>query len=587
MRHAGRLAPLLASLCLLACDGQSLPPHGTAPTGDPCDGPAACAGGLCLQSPFAAGYCSADCSGNACPDGELCRPIGDAVVCLRPCAAKSDCRAGYQCENGACFPACAADSDCPRGTGCAAGECTPLPGNPPGAACAADDECASRDCEPTTRTCRVPCTRDDACPANQTCFPNPVDSDGNGATDALHPICVDRRAGASAPGSPCGKHAECERGACELGRCTLVCAGAGNCGAAETCTGLFAATDEGAAKFRGCLPKQGLIDFNMGVNGDPLLGVPENAVSLSLFVAEKAMNTSYYAGVASLDDAMGSLYNVRTDFYSNPLRYQPSEGTSLIVISSSPNVALRPGTLYTFNPFAQTQSGQNSDYRLRALVKLAEAPPTSGHATLHVFITNLAGGCKVFNAGSAAATLAPWEQKMREIFAGAAITLDEIRYEDVTAPSAIQVKEGAPSPELNNVLKTATQGDTPGNLELVILRRIDAANVQQGFEILGIAGGIPASSGIPGTPHSGAVVSLTSLCADKTQFQFALTAAHELGHTLGLYHNVEQDGRRDQMTDNDADGTSNLMYWAENGGLKQTRISPQQSAALRANPAIR
>ena len=41
------------------------------------------------------------------------------------------------------------------------------------------------------------------------------------------------------------------------------------------------------------------------------------------------------------------------------------------------------------------------------------------------------------------------------------------------------------------------------------------------------------------------------------------------------------------MTDNDRDGMSNLMYWAENGGLKQTKLSPQQLSAMLVNPAIR
>lgn len=486
------------------------------------------------------------------------------------------------------MPACAADGDCRRGFGCTAGECTPLPGNPPGAACTTDADCSSRACDSKTGTCQISCTRDAHCPDGATCFTNPVDTNGDGATDDIHPVCVALRANAAAPGAPCAKPDDCARGTCELGRCIPLCESADDCGdAALGCTGLFAMTDQGATKFKGCLPRRGVVDYDMGLGAGPLLGVPESAVSASLFIAEKRMDIGYYAGLSSLEDTNGFLYDVRTAYYSNSIRYQPLEGASFLVVSNSPLVALRPGTLYSFSPFAQTRAGVNSDYRVRALLKLHDAPFTSGHVGVHVFITDLTGGCATFNAANAAAILGPWEQQMRTIFAAASITIDAFTYLDSGAASSITVKEGAASPELDNLLQTATAPDAPGFLELVIVKRISTANAPQGFEILGIAGGIPAVSGIPGTPHSGAALALTSLCADKTQVQFALTAAHELGHALGLFHNVEQDGQRDQMNDNDGDGTSNLMYWAENGGLTQPRISPQQAAAMRANPVVR
>ena len=122
------------------------------------------------------------------------------------------------------------------------------------------------------------------------------------------------------------------------------------------------------------------------------------------------------------------------------------------------------------------------------------------------------------------------------------------------------------------------------NLELVILRSITNSG-GQAFEVLGVAGGIPAINGIPGTVHSGATVSISSLCMDGTQKQFAFTAAHELGHTLGLYHSTEQNGTKDQMTDNDSDGSSNLMYWSE--ASAQGKLSPQQQAVMLVNPVVR
>ena len=126
--------------------------------------------------------------------------------------------------------------------------------------------------------------------------------------------------------------------------CVPLCERADDCGDATLgCTGLFAMTDQGATKFKGCLPKRGVVDYDMGLGAGPLLGVPESAVSASLFVAEKRMDIGYYAGVSSLEDTNGFLYDVRTAYYSNPIRYQPLSGASFLLVSNSPLVALRPG----------------------------------------------------------------------------------------------------------------------------------------------------------------------------------------------------------------------------------------------------
>jgi hypothetical protein len=79
-------------------------------------------------------------------------------------------------------------------------------------------------------------------------------------------------------------------------------------------------------------------------------------------------------------------------------------------------------------------------------------------------------------------------------------------------------------------------------------------------------------------------ISLNALC-EGGQNAFAITAAHELGHSMGLFHNVEQSGATDSITDDDTDGTNNLMYWLEQSPT-QTHLSPQQGQVLLGNPAV-
>ena len=84
-----------------------------------------------------------------------------------------------------------------------------------------------------------------------------------------------------------------------------------------------------------------------------------------------------------------------------------------------------------------------------------------------------------------------------------------------------------------------------------------------------------------GTPHSGAVVSIANDCG---QSLLGPVAAHELGHTLGLFHSVEQQGQHDPLSDTSVDGSSNLMFWEENSGR---HLSPQQGQVLRNDPKVR
>ena len=89
---------------------------------------------------------------------------------------------------------------------------------------------------------------------------------------------------------------------------------------------------------------------------------------------------------------------------------------------------------------------------------------------------------------------------MRTIYQAAHITIDAFTYADAPkAASTITQSDTSPiSPELDTALATATAKDTEGNLELTIVKHIGSPSAdQQGFEILGIAGGIPASPGIP------------------------------------------------------------------------------------------
>lgn len=102
---------------------------GSARLGDPCEGPASCASGLCAD-----GWCASPCE-LGCTDGDTCEPThGTAGACLpssalgslgERCASGAGCRSGLCLEVSAsprvCTRACALpEDDCPRSFVCRA-----------------------------------------------------------------------------------------------------------------------------------------------------------------------------------------------------------------------------------------------------------------------------------------------------------------------------------------------------------------------------------------------------------------------------------------------------------------------------------
>jgi hypothetical protein len=551
--------------------------------GGPCSGTKDCVAPLQCLTIFPGGYCTADCSTAACPAGELCSAVLGAQVCLKGCTGAADCRSGYQCFQGACQPACGSDSDCGKGFSCQGGTCMVRPGAPVGADCLADDDCSSQLCN--LRKCATPCDHDNLCGATQTCSLNAIGDGVASPTTHISPICIARR-GTAAPGAACKADADCDRGACQLGLCVELCKVTGDChGQAMTCAGMTAVLDGYVtAPFSGCLPTRANIDFDGTRLVVPL---PTTAQSFAIDVRADPFDFTNLVGVFALTDPHGvQVYTPPQqpgDFYNINLRYVPTEGGSTMLVPNAPRVPITPG-MYKFD--GNTTNG--GTLVSRVYMKLSDGPITGGNVALNFYVTDLSLACRSLslsdlqNGGAIDQAIG----QMKRIFMQANIAITSVNWFDVTSAQINTIKVnttngGMELPDLDNLLLAVTGlHGTKAGLDVVLLRSITDPNGGQSG-VLGIAGGIPTSP-LLGTAHSGVAVSLDTLCF-LGQDTFGSTTAHELGHSMGLFHSIEMTGEHDPLTDTAGDGPNNLMYWEESSGA---HLSTQQSGVIRNDPKV-
>lgn len=551
--------------------------------GDVCSVGKDCASTVCVTDGFPGGYCTTDCTTNGCPSG-TCTAIGGYQVCLRDCNTTDECgRMGYQCFQGQCRPNCAIDDDCGAGFVCPDGTCQPKPGTPVGGDCNVNDDCATATCG-YDKKCVQPCDRDSACPSGQTCYINPVGDIKPLPTTHLLPICIMKR-GTAAPGMACTADKDCDRGSCQLGMCSELCATNADCRTGTTCADNTALVDNRSGPtFKGCLPQKGMVTID-GTKGN--IPLPSTGQAFSIYTFVDPFDFNLAVGTTSLNDPTGTAIYTQPmndmDFYALPVRYIPTEASSTMLVPNSPRVTLMTG-LYKFT-FGSSGAPLPT---AKVYIKLGDAPLSSGSVVLNVYYTDLSGACQTltFNQlknGALSATIG----RMITIFQQANINIATTNYIDVSGSVGNALKVATANgammlPDLDNLLASATAspGLTPG-LDVVLVRTITDPNGNQSG-VLGIAGGIP-SNPVLGTAHSGVAVSMETFCFGGTDV-FASTIAHETSHSLGLFHNIEMDSSvHDPLTDTMTDGKNNLMYWLEDSG---EHLSVQQSQVIRNDPKV-
>jgi hypothetical protein len=481
------------------------------------------------------------------------------------CSDHLDCMAAAQCFLDVCTPRCATHEDCGGGYLCS------------------DDGT----CDRVTSSIGDPCGRELDCGPQQTCRLDDVDYDRDGELAAT---CQLERNG-NVTGSECAADGDCRSQTCSIGRCTEVCSGNADCGDGLACvvqprplTSTLATT---APTFRGCLQASGTLHHSLV--GGPAAGdtplrvvVPGNALSVSMVT--RVDDPRLLVGARRVVDPDGEvLYDAPVGggpgFYANEIRYEAARQISTLMIPNAPHIPLVTG-VYQIQIATTHSDGTPAGEvpELTVVYKLGGEAATSALDLDFYFLDLADHACAAattdatINATTAASSpeFAEYLAALQDILGAAGISIGAIGYHDIAgAPELDAIAPG----ELGTLL---SMSHTDGGVNVFFVRSIEPIGVQA------LAGGTPGAPRMAGTPSSGIAVSADTLCY-RDWPALARTTSHAIGKQLGLYRNVDPDGREDEIADSPSDAT-NLMYFSEFGGAE---LSQGQADVLRRGPVTR
>ncbi len=627
---------ILSLVVLVGCSKSTTtpPPDEPPPFGGACDD--GCEELACLDDPrFPGGYCTSPCP---CEDGSTCVTDYGTELCFRACAGDADCRDGYSCWRGTCRPPCTADGECGAMASCSAGRCD-------GVECSTSDECGPGTvcidnrcvadmpdagmpdapvdcsaCDPATSVCLPAalgggcasrCEDSSGCAGATLCSRVRTDVDGDGTPEMFEAACLPINADGRLAAGPCGianELADCESRSCNQGQCVEVCNDASDCLLGQTCR----VVTEGDAESQICwypdfsepfeVLDLGEFEVRAGASSPRInFAVPPDAKSI-VFIAERIGGADLPLSFVNVWDPTNARIFDLTQIamlIDQPIRWLPvdSQGAIAMLIPNTDAIRFRDGR-YGVSVGTLTDSAgdtRTATIRLRAMVKRARV--NSGTIDLNVFIAPGLG----INASNAAgnARVQGTLAQLNSTYAAASISFNVAGYFDVSGSqfSVIDSTDG-PSSELGQLFAQSA-GRSNHALNVFLVRSISAG----GGSTLGIAGGIPGPPAVHGTSHSGVVVSFDTGVVGGGSTIPGQILSHEIGHYLGLFHNVENDpactggavppgcspfGGVDPIEDTNR-SNRNLMFWALQtfgGGVVNNRMTDGQAFVLIRNPLV-
>jgi len=355
---------------------------------------------------------------------------------------------------------------------------------------------------------------------------------------------------------------------------------------------------------RGCLIK----------NASPFVKSSADNTTSTLAVAEitqTAGGNGYYGSFVVPSNGISFLLSIFKDSHAIVEFYSLADpdGTDILSASSTPNlynaasgslgVDRYANVLVPQSPSFSAKAGTwtfkaNNNDRVKIITRTGSTPSDNATITIQPYITGT-----TWSAGDISVALII----MKRIYSKNGITL--------TVKSTITISDT----QYATVSKTFTNSTTSALVSQGVTEGVNLFFIEDysDSEHLGNAAGIPGSMGIANS-WNGVLISLTAHASGATLDAQLLgeTAAHEMGHQLGLFHTTESGGNQFDILsdtlecqkstqDNNSDwkvsaeecegyGGENLMFWtswsssSRSAGKKQEVLCNQQQQVLKYSP---
>ena len=304
--------------------------------------------------------------------------------------------------------------------------------------------------------------------------------------------------------------------------------------------------------------------------------VPEDSVSflLSIFLGSNSSIKFYSLTDPDGKDILSA--SSTPNLYNEASGRLGSSGYANVLVPQSPSFSAKAGT-WTFKAYTNDRV---------SIALRTGSTPSAATIVVQPYITGT-----TWSAGDISAALSV----MSGIYSANGITLT---INDTITISDTQYAEVSGTFTNSTTSALVSQGVTEG-VNLFFIKDYSDS------EYLGNAAGIPGSMGIANS-WNGVLISLTSHASGTTLDSQLLgeTAAHEMGHQLGLFHTTESGGTVfDILTDTaecrngnisaeecEGYGGENLMFWtawnssSRSAGKKQETLSSHQQHVLKYSP---
>lgn len=351
-------------------------------------------------------------------------------------------------------------------------------------------------------------------------------------------------AGGGAPGDACDGPASCASGLCAFGGvCLAPCAADADCGDGARCRRVDVRWgDEASGRAVGCAPRVVLppgVDAQVAVetrNGALRAGAAPVQLTIAVFgqgiavVEDRCGGRPLPRSLGVLTEPPLPLFDVEYATVGAPAQPNPVDRVHPAVVAIPAGLRLDP-----------TWSG--SDYELSLdvdadadadVTRLSWTGPPGSRLDLALFYVGPADLAPEGDRGPPAVAAALAEAEALLAPAGIAfgrVTQHRVGGALADALGVVEVEPGGRRTDLERLfrLSVGVRG-----VPVFFVRQLEGGPI-------GLAGGVPAPMGLPGTPGSGLALAYDVLGPGGGAGDLTLgrALAHELGHYLGLWHTTE------------------------------------------------